>query len=301
MSARKEVEEKIDRKARMKIPYEPQEARPVEVRIADFEPTFIPLTAEEAMKAAERCIHCPDPSACVEACVVHNNIPEAMYLIEAGDFIGAAEIYRQTSSMPEICGRVCPHSDLCQGSCVRSKRGEPVLTGALEAFVTDYQRQHSEVVIPKGEPTGKRVAVVGSGPAGLACAERLVRQGHEVSIIEALPTPGGLLIYGIPNFKLPKDVVQNVIQDLENAGVEFVLNTRIGDKKTVEDALILATARRAFRSNDAPQLAPIASLHYLLPIIHELKVTPPDPGYLDYLRYKLARRTPPRATDHQIP
>jgi glutamate synthase (NADPH/NADH) small chain len=235
MSARKQIEEKIDRKARMKIPYEPQKARPVEERVADFEPTFIPLTPEEAMQAAERCIHCPDPSACVEACVVHNNIPEAMFHIEAGDFISAAEVYRETSSMPEICGRVCPHSDLCQGSCVLSKRGEPILTGALEAFVADYQRQHSEVRIPKGEPTGKRVAIVGSGPSGLACAEQLVRKGHEVTIFEALPTPGGLLIYGIPNFKLPKDVVHDVIQDLEDAGVEFKLNTRIGEKRTVDD------------------------------------------------------------------
>jgi glutamate synthase (NADPH/NADH) small chain len=110
-----------------------------------------------------------------------------------------------------------------------------VLTGALEAFVTDYQRQHSEVKIPKGEPTGKRVAIVGSGPSGLSAAEQLVRKGHEVTIFEALPTPGGLLIYGIPNFKLPKDVVQNVINDLEDAGVEFVLNMRIGEKKTVDD------------------------------------------------------------------
>ncbi len=110
-----------------------------------------------------------------------------------------------------------------------------MLTGALEAFVADYQRQHSEVKIPKGEPTGKRVAIVGSGPSGLSAADQLVRKGHEVTIFEALPTPGGLLIYGIPNFKLPKDVVQNVIKDLEDAGVEFVLNMRIGEKKTVDD------------------------------------------------------------------
>lgn len=237
MSARDNVEEKLDRKARMKIPFEPQAARPVEERVDDFKATFIPLTEEEAMKAAERCIHCPDPSACVEACVVHNNIPEAMYHIEVGDFISAAEIYRQTSSMPEICGRVCPHEDLCQGACVLDKRGEPVLTGALEAFVTDYQRAHGEVVIQKGKPSGKRVAIVGSGPSGLACAEQLVRNGHAVTIFEALPTPGGLLIYGIPNFKLPKDVVHNVIDDLEQAGVEFELNTRVGEKRTVDDLL----------------------------------------------------------------
>jgi glutamate synthase (NADPH/NADH) small chain len=283
MSERENVEEKIDRKARMKIPYEPQAVRPVEERIGDFEATFIPLTAEEAMKAAERCIHCPDPSACVDACVVHNNIPEAMYLIEAGDFIGAAEIYRQTSSMPEICGRVCPHEDLCQGSCVLSKRGEPVLTGALEAFVTDYQRQHSEVKIPKGEPTGKRVAIVGSGPSGLGCAEQLVRQGHDVTIFEALPTPGGLLIYGIPNFKLPKDVVENVIQDLENAGVEFVLNTRVGEKKTVDDlfeegfdAVYLGVGTGVDAKMDVPGID-LPGIYQATPFLIQANV---DPQYL---------------------
>ncbi len=227
----------IDRKARMKLPFEELSARPIEERVRDFEATFIDLTPEQAMAAAERCIQCPDPSACVEACVVHNDIPQAMWLIEQGDFLGAAEIYRQTSSMPEICGLVCPHEALCQGACVRNKRGEPVITGALEAFVTTYQRQNSNVAIPVGKPTGKRVAVVGSGPSGLACAEQLVRMGHAVTIFEALPTAGGLLIYGIPNFKLPKPIVRMVLDDLKQAGVEFVLDTRIGKDEMVDDLL----------------------------------------------------------------
>jgi glutamate synthase (NADPH/NADH) small chain len=225
----------IDRKARMRLPLEEVTARPVEERIRDFEATFIELTPEQAMAAAERCIQCPDPSACVEACVVHNDIPRAMWLIEQGDFLGAAEVYRQTSSMPEICGLVCPHEALCQGACVRNKRREPVITGALEAFVTSYQRQNADVAIPVGEPTGKRVAVVGSGPSGLACAEQLVRMGHAVTIFEALPTAGGLLIYGIPNFKLPKNIVRTVLEDLEQAGVEFVLDTRVGKDEMVDD------------------------------------------------------------------
>jgi glutamate synthase (NADPH/NADH) small chain len=168
---------------------------------------------------------------------VNNDIPSAMWLIEQGDFIGAAEIYRQTSSMPEICGLVCPHDELCMGSCVRYKRGEPVLTGALEAFVADYQRTKSEVSIPVGEPTGKKVAIVGSGPAGLACAEQLIRKGHQVTIFEAKPAPGGLLIYGIPNFKLAKDIVNAVIDDLDRAGVEFTCNTTIGKETTLTDLL----------------------------------------------------------------
>ncbi len=227
----------IDRKARMQLPFEEVTARPVEERTRDFEATFIELTPEQAMAAAERCIQCPDPSACVDACVVHNDIPRAMWLIEQGDFLGAAEVYRETSSMPEICGLVCPHEALCQGACVRNKRGEPVITGALEAFVTTYQRQNAEVAIPVGKPTGKRVAIVGSGPSGLACAEQLVRMGHAVTIFEALPTAGGLLIYGIPNFKLPKNIVRTVLDDLEQAGVEFVLDTRVGKDEMVDDLM----------------------------------------------------------------
>jgi glutamate synthase (NADPH/NADH) small chain len=227
-------EQVIDRKARMKLPYVEVEARPPEERVRDFEPTFITMTPEEAMQAAERCIHCPDPASCVEACPLHNDIPSAMWLIEQGDFIGAAEIYRQTSSMPEVCGRVCPHEAFCQGACPRNKRGEPVITGALEAFVTSYQRDHAPTKIPVGKSTGKKVAIVGSGPSGLACAEQLIRKGHSVSIFEAAPAPGGLLLYGIPNFKLDKDVVDAVVDDLKEAGVEFILNTCIGKDKTID-------------------------------------------------------------------
>jgi glutamate synthase (NADPH/NADH) small chain len=187
------------------------------------------------MLEASRCVHCPDPAACVEACPVHNDIPSAMWLIEQGRFLEAAELYRQTSSMPEICGRVCPHEQLCQGSCVRSKRHEQVHTGPLEAFVADYQRKVAGVTIPVGAPTGKKVAIVGSGPSGLACAEQLVQKGHAVTIFESKPAPGGLLLYGIPNFKLPKDVVSARWNDLERAGVRFVHNTYIGKDKKIDD------------------------------------------------------------------
>jgi glutamate synthase (NADPH/NADH) small chain len=224
----------IDRKERMKIAFQDVQARPPDERIRDFEPTYKPLTAEEAIHAAERCLHCPDPAPCYKACPVNNEIPSAMWLIEKGDFIGAAEIYRQTSSMPEVCGLVCPHDELCMGSCVRFKRGEPVITGALEAFVTDYQRKHGEVSIPVGPQTGKKVAVIGSGPAGLACAEQLVRKGHSVTVFEAKPSAGGLLIYGIPNFKLAKDVVRAVIGDMETAGVSFECDSQIGDGRTID-------------------------------------------------------------------
>jgi glutamate synthase (NADPH/NADH) small chain len=158
-----------------------------------------------------------------------------MWLIENGMFLEAAQLYRQTSSMPEVCGRVCPHEQLCQGSCTRSKRHEQVLTGPLEAFVADYERKVTGVTIPVGEPTGKKVAIVGAGPAGMACAEQLVQKGHQVTIYESKPAPGGLLVYGIPNFKLPKEVVSARWEDLERAGVRFVPNTYIGKDKTVDD------------------------------------------------------------------
>ncbi len=225
----------IDRKARAVIPSLDVDRRPVFVRICDFNDVVIAMDAERAMLEASRCIHCPDPAPCMLACPVHNDIPSAMWLIEQGQFLEAARLYRQTSSLPEICGRVCPHEQLCQGSCVHSKQHEPVLTGELEAFACDYERQTSGVKIPVGEPTGRRVAIVGAGPAGMACAEQLVQMGHSVTIFEGRPAPGGLLLYGIPNFKIPKEVVLARLCDLKEAGVEFQMNTWIGKEKKIDD------------------------------------------------------------------
>jgi glutamate synthase (NADPH) small chain len=225
----------IDRRARLRVPYLDVDHRPAQERVCDFDDVTIPMDAERAMLEASRCIHCPDPAPCVAACPAHNDIPSAMWLIENGQFLEAAKLYRQTSSLPEICGRVCPHEQLCQGSCVRSKTQEPVLTGALEVFVTDYERQMNGTFIPNAQSTGQKVAIVGAGPAGLACAEQLIQYGHELTIYEAKPAPGGLLLYGIPNFKLPKDVVAARWEDLERAGVKFVPNAYIGKQKTVDD------------------------------------------------------------------
>jgi glutamate synthase (NADPH/NADH) small chain len=226
---------KIDRKARMKIPFQDVAHRPSAERVCDFNDVVIALDAERAILEASRCIHCPDPAPCTKACPAGNDIPTALWLIEQGHFLEAAAIYRESSLLPEICGRVCPHEQLCQGSCVRSKRGEPVLTGALEAFVTDYEREYAGVYAPVGASTGQKVAIVGSGPSGLACAAELVKQGHQVTVFEAKPAAGGLLVYGIPNFKLPKDVVFARIGDLERAGVSFVYNTQIGKDKTIDE------------------------------------------------------------------
>ncbi len=227
----------IDRKERLTIPYLDLPLRDPKERICDFDDIHIPLTPEEAQREAARCIHCPDPAPCMEACPVHNDIPSAMWLIEQGRFLEAAALYRETSSMPEICSRVCPHEVLCQGGCVRSAYDGTVQTGMLERFVVDYERRVKGglVEVPVGKPTGHSVAVVGAGPAGLSCAEQLRQRGHDVTIFEAKPAAGGLLVYGIPNFKLTKDVVFARVDDLKAAGVKFVLNTKIGKDKTIDD------------------------------------------------------------------
>jgi glutamate synthase (NADPH/NADH) small chain len=276
----------FDRKARMKLPPVEQPVRAPAERVADFGDTYLPFTEEQARKAAERCIHCADPAPCQKACPLGNDISSAMWLIEKGDYLKAAALYRQTSSMPEVCGRVCPHEQLCQGACVRTKTDEPVLTGALEAFVADYERQHQGVEMPVGAPTGKRVAVIGAGPASLSCADVLRQKGHAVTIFEALPSAGGLLMYGIPNFKLNKGVVSDRLEDFEKAGVEFVPNTKIGKDRTL-DSLLADGFEAAFigvgSQIDAPLEAPGADLpgvylatDFLVRANVDLDLLPPD-------------------------
>lgn len=225
----------IDRKAKMKLPHQPVPVRPVEERIRDFEEVVIGYNAAMAMAEANRCLLCPE-AKCREACPLHNDIPGAMWLISQGDFIGAANKYRETSIFPEICGRVCPQERLCEGACVLGKRGEPAALGALERFVADYQRSIEGWPMPQvAPPTGHLVAVVGSGPAGLAVAEELTKRGHQVVVYEAWPEPGGLLLYGIPSFKLPKRLVREKIEYLKRLGVRFMTNMRIGEGLTVDD------------------------------------------------------------------
>ena len=225
----------IDRKARANMPFFDLDLRPAEERTCDFNDVVIEFDPERAMVEASRCIHCPDPAPCMVACPTKNDIPSAMWLIEQGRFSEAADLYHQTSSLPEVCGRVCPHEALCQGSCVLNKHHTPVLCGELEAFTVDYQRRHEGRVIPLAPPTGKRVAIIGAGPAGVGCADQLVQRGYDVTIFESKPAPGGLLVYGIPNFKLPKDVWEEKWEEFERAGVKFVPNTYIGKDKTIDD------------------------------------------------------------------
>jgi glutamate synthase (NADPH) small chain len=225
----------IDRKERANRPYRDLNLRAPEERIRDFEDVVISFDPERAMVEAARCIHCPDPAPCMVACPTHNDIPSAMWLIEQGRFIEAAEIYHETSSLPDVCGRVCPHEQLCQGSCVENHNHEPVLTGQLEAFTLGYERINKPHAIPLGEPSGKKVAIIGAGPAGLSCADILLQNGHQITIFESKPAPGGLMTYGIPNFKLPKKVVFQHWQDFLDAGVKFVPNIHIGKDKLIDE------------------------------------------------------------------
>jgi glutamate synthase (NADPH/NADH) small chain len=225
----------IDRKARVSMPYQDPSLRPPTERVCDFGDVAIPLDSDRAMLEAQRCIHCPDPAPCMLACPAHNDIPSAMWLIEQGRYVEAAQLYRQTSSLPEICSRVCPSDVLCASSCAQNKTHEPVLTAALETFVTCYERKTAGVVLPVGQPTGKKVAVVGAGPAGLGCAEQLLQKGYSITLFDSKPSPGGLLVYGIPNFKLAKEVFFCRWGDFEKAGARFVGNTYIGKDKKISD------------------------------------------------------------------
>src|SRR5512143_1194053 len=157
----------IDRKERANKPFCDLDLRPAADRTQDFEDVVIEFTPERAMREASRCVHCPDPAPCMLACPTHNDIPSAMWLIEQGQFSEAAKLYHQTSSLPQICGRVCPHEQLCQGSCVLNKFQTPVHTGELATFAVEHHPQHQALNIPAAPPTGKRVAIIGSGPAGL--------------------------------------------------------------------------------------------------------------------------------------
>jgi glutamate synthase (NADPH/NADH) small chain len=174
-----------------------------------------------------RCLYCPKP-LCVEGCPLHNRIPEWLALAAEGAFLEAAAISRSTSNMPEICSRVCPQERLCEGACILNARTDPVAIGAVEKFINEYAFAHQELEIAPAPANGRSVAVVGSGPAGLACADELAKLGYAVTIFEAQALAGGLLVNGIPGFKLEKEVVARRIEMLERRGVKFHLKTKIG-------------------------------------------------------------------------
>ena len=234
---RKETwEHDIDRKARLRIPPPRLDYRPVEERVQDFEEACLGFSLESAMEEASRCVECPDPQGCVLACPLHNDIPSAMWEISEGNFLAAAEIFRETSNFPELCGRLCPDECLCAGSCGVGKFHPDIRLGRLEAFIADKQREaQGGIPIPvMQKPTGKKVAVIGSGPAGLTAAEELAKLGHEVTVFDMHSQPGGTLVYDIPRFRLPINIVEEKVEQLRKMGVEFKFGICIGRETNLD-------------------------------------------------------------------
>ena len=220
---------RVDRKSRAKIPANDIPYRPVEERLNDFEEAFHLYDLETIKVEASRCIMCHAPQPCVEACPLHNNIPLGLWYMSQGEVVKGIGVFHQTSGFSEVCGRVCPQEHLCEGACVIGKLRAPVHIGMLEASAATYERKTVGYPLPpQANTTGQKVAVVGSGPAGLLVAERLAKLGHSVTVYEAWSHPGGLLVYGIPNFKLDKEIPGYKIRYLEEKlDVKFVCNTRI--------------------------------------------------------------------------
>ena len=206
-------------------------------RAQSFEEVNLGFTSKLAVLEAQRCLLCPRPK-CVEGCPVGVRIDEFVRHVAAGDFGAAAATISADNSLPAICGRVCPQENQCEGACVLVRKGRPIAIGHLERFVADFSRTHRlEAEPPAPKKTGKKVAVVGSGPAGLACAFDLIRAGHDVTVFEALHELGGVLVYGIPEYRLPKAVVGAEIGRLSELGVTFVTNAPIGLAETLDELM----------------------------------------------------------------
>ena len=229
--------EKISNKERMKIPRQVMPEQDSYNRRSNFNEVNLGFTEELAKMEALRCLQCPKPS-CVEGCPVGVKIGDFIALVADGDYLGAASKLKEDNLLPAICGRVCPQEEQCEIKCVTGKKGEPVAIGRLERFVADYERETVGIRQPQLKPkTGKKVAIVGSGPAGLSCAGDLIQMGHDVTVFEALHDLGGVLIYGIPEFRLPKSIVKAEIDSLKALGVDFKTNTVVGFTDTVDELL----------------------------------------------------------------
>ena len=206
-------------------------------RAANFKEVCYGYNREEAMEEASRCIHCKN-AKCIGGCPVNINIPDFIAQVKEGNIEAAYQIISESSALPAICGRVCPQESQCEGKCIRGVKGEPVSIGKLERFVADWAREQGIRPVPASEKNGHKVAVIGSGPAGLTCAGDLARMGYDVTIFEALHKAGGVLSYGIPEFRLPKDeVVAAEIENVKSLGVKIETNVIIGKSVTVDELM----------------------------------------------------------------
>ena len=217
-----------------KVPVREQDAKE---RATNFEEVCLGYNAEEAMNEASRCINCKN-AQCVKGCPVSINIPGFIEQVKEGKFEEAYQIISESSALPAVCGRVCPQESQCEGKCIRGIKGDPISIGKLERFVADWARENG--IKPEGakEKTGKKVAVIGSGPAGLTCAGDLAKMGYDVTIFEALHEAGGVLVYGIPEFRLPKDaVVKKEIENVKSLGVKIETDVVIGKATTIDELM----------------------------------------------------------------
>ena len=206
------------------------------VRNKNFLEVALGYTEEQALDEAARCLNCKN-HPCVNGCPVNVRIPEFIAKIVERDYEGAYQVIHQTSSLPAVCGRVCPQESQCEMHCVRGKKGDPVGIGRLERFVADWHNAHSTEAPEKPQSNGHKVAVVGSGPAGLTCAGDLAKKGYEVTVYEALHLAGGVLVYGIPEFRLPKSIVQKEVDGLKAMGVKVETNIVVGRTITIDELM----------------------------------------------------------------
>lgn len=212
-------------------------AQPPEVRSKNFLEVPLGYTPEMAQTEAARCIQCKKPG-CVTGCPVGVKIPEFLKLIKEGDFAAAAQKIKETNALPAVCGRVCPQESQCESQCILGKKSQPVAIGYCERFAADYEREHNLTVVPKKIPSnGKKIAVIGAGPSGLTVAGDLILLGYNVTVFEAFHKSGGVLMYGIPEFRLPKSIVEHEIAGLEKLGVKIERNQVVGQTITIDELL----------------------------------------------------------------
>ena len=223
--------------AREKLPRVPVREQAPEVRAHNFDEVCLGYNAEEAVEEAKRCLGCKKP-LCVQGCPVNIQIPDFIAQVKEGNFAEAYKIITNSSALPAVCGRVCPQESQCEGKCIRGKMDEPIAIGKLERFVADWARENGIKPSAPEEKNGHRVAIIGSGPAGLTCAGDLAKLGYDVTIYEALHKAGGVLSYGIPEFRLPKDaVVAKEVENVEGMGVEIKTDYVIGKAKKIDELL----------------------------------------------------------------
>ena len=222
--------------ANMSLTKNPMPSQEPDVRNKNFDEVALGYTEEQALDEAQRCLNCK-AKPCMTGCPVMVHIPEFIAEVAKGNFEEAYQIISNTSALPAVCGRVCPQESQCEKYCVRGKKGEPVAIGRLERFVADWHNAHATTAPTKPESNGHKVAVVGSGPSGLTCAGDLARKGYDVTVFEALHLAGGVLVYGIPEFRLPKAIVQKEVDGLKALGVTIATNTVIGRTISVDELM----------------------------------------------------------------